>query len=132
MLRCFYEDSSLHLSGSDKASRLFETASIEKDLDLEMEDGLVFTTNPNISGYYILTALKKEVVLSQEDPLSRLLHLSYYNKKCHVQAVELLICTNHISLVPLADELGGLKSTPEFGASVNPMPIALLRLPTWI
>ena len=38
---------------------LFETASIEKDLDLEMEDGLVFTTNPNISGYYILTALKK-------------------------------------------------------------------------
>ena len=81
------------MSGSDKASRLFETASIEKVLDLEMEDGLVFTTNPNISGYYILTALKKEVVLSQEDPLSRLPHLSYYNKKCHVQAVELLICT---------------------------------------
>ena len=34
--------------------------------------------------------------------------------------------------MPFADELGGLKPTPEFGVSVNPMPTTLLRLPTKI
>ena len=79
----FYEDASLHLSGSDKASRLFETASIWKDLDLEMENGLVFTTNPIFSGYYT-TALKKKC----------------FHKRTHFQGYYIFTIIYYKKLVP--------------------------------